>query len=78
MCKPTRICPSFFFSFKLLLVLAFLTTITILILTVGYCSPQIRPVFEKHGNVVEVVILKDKRTGQQQGIEMQIFFLSIL
>jgi hypothetical protein len=47
-------------------------------LTVGYCSPQIRPVFEKHGNVVEVVILKDKRTGQQQGIEMQIFFLSIL
>ncbi|KAE8009318.1 hypothetical protein FH972_005762 [Carpinus fangiana] len=28
---------------------------------------DIRPVFEKHGNVVEVVILKDKRTGQQQG-----------
>ncbi|XP_065620030.1 flowering time control protein FCA isoform X2 [Quercus suber] len=28
---------------------------------------DIRPVFEEHGNVVEVVILKDKRTGQQQG-----------
>lgn len=41
------------------------------ILTVGYLSlHQIRPVFEEHGNVVEVVILKDKRTGQQQGIVM--------
>ncbi|XP_042988793.1 flowering time control protein FCA-like [Carya illinoinensis] len=28
---------------------------------------DIRPVFEEHGNIVEVVILKDKRTGQQQG-----------
>lgn len=39
-------------------------------LTVGYCFHQIRPVFEEHGNVVEVVILKDKRTGQQQGTVM--------
>lgn len=28
---------------------------------------DIRPVFQPHGTVVEVVILRDKRTGQQQG-----------
>ncbi|XP_050216216.1 flowering time control protein FCA-like isoform X2 [Mercurialis annua] len=28
---------------------------------------DIRPVFEQHGNVVEVALIKDKRTGQQQG-----------
>ncbi|CAI9288741.1 unnamed protein product [Lactuca saligna] len=28
---------------------------------------DIRPVFEEHGNVVEVALIKDKRTGQQQG-----------
>ncbi|KAK9282262.1 hypothetical protein L1049_005176 [Liquidambar formosana] len=28
---------------------------------------DIRPVFKEHGNIVEIVILKDKRTGQQQG-----------
>ncbi|KAL6968655.1 hypothetical protein U1Q18_034454 [Sarracenia purpurea var. burkii] len=27
---------------------------------------QIRSLFEEHGNIVEVVLLKDKRTGQQQ------------
>ncbi|KAK9079557.1 hypothetical protein SSX86_001229 [Deinandra increscens subsp. villosa] len=28
---------------------------------------DIRPPFEEHGNVVEVALIKDKRTGQQQG-----------
>ncbi|KAL5561040.1 hypothetical protein UlMin_030787 [Ulmus minor] len=28
---------------------------------------QIRPLFEHHGNIVEVVILRDKKTGVQQG-----------
>ena len=28
---------------------------------------QIRPLFEEHGNVVEVALIKDRRTGQQQG-----------
>lgn len=28
---------------------------------------QIRPLFEDHGNVIEVALIKDKRTGQQQG-----------
>ncbi|KAA8531199.1 hypothetical protein F0562_005887 [Nyssa sinensis] len=28
---------------------------------------DIRPLFEAHGNVVEVALIKDKRTGQQQG-----------
>ncbi|KAG5559807.1 hypothetical protein RHGRI_003186 [Rhododendron griersonianum] len=27
----------------------------------------IRPLFEEHGNVLEVALIKDKRTGQQQG-----------
>uniref|UniRef100_A0A5B6ZCW5 Putative flowering time control protein FCA isoform X2 n=1 Tax=Davidia involucrata TaxID=16924 RepID=A0A5B6ZCW5_DAVIN len=29
---------------------------------------DIRPLFEEHGNVIEVALIKDKRTGQQQGI----------
>ncbi|CAN8231841.1 unnamed protein product [Cochlearia groenlandica] len=28
---------------------------------------EVRPFFEKHGNVLEVALIKDKRTGQQQG-----------
>ncbi|KAF6176793.1 hypothetical protein GIB67_025843 [Kingdonia uniflora] len=28
---------------------------------------EIRPLFEQHGDVVEVALIKDKRTGQQQG-----------
>ncbi|XP_010549006.1 PREDICTED: flowering time control protein FCA-like isoform X3 [Tarenaya hassleriana] len=28
---------------------------------------DIRPFFERHGNVLEVALIKDKRTGQQQG-----------
>ncbi|XP_030493610.2 flowering time control protein FCA isoform X2 [Cannabis sativa] len=28
---------------------------------------QIRPLFEQHGNVAEVILLKDRSTGQQQG-----------
>ncbi|KAJ8634980.1 hypothetical protein MRB53_009247 [Persea americana] len=28
---------------------------------------DIRPLFEDHGNVIEVALIKDKRTGQQQG-----------
>ncbi|XP_043811155.1 flowering time control protein FCA isoform X2 [Manihot esculenta] len=28
---------------------------------------NIRPLFEQHGNVIEVALIKDKRTGQQQG-----------
>ncbi|XP_021595648.1 flowering time control protein FCA isoform X3 [Manihot esculenta] len=28
---------------------------------------DIRPLFEQHGNVIEVSLIKDKRTGQQQG-----------
>ncbi|XP_059632819.1 flowering time control protein FCA isoform X2 [Cornus florida] len=28
---------------------------------------DIRPLFEEHGNVLEVALIKDKRTGQQQG-----------
>jgi len=29
---------------------------------------DIRPLFEDHGHVVEVALIKDKRTGQQQGM----------
>lgn len=29
---------------------------------------DIRPLFEEHGNVIEVALIKDKRTGQQQGM----------
>ncbi|KAL5987634.1 hypothetical protein ACLOJK_035384 [Asimina triloba] len=29
---------------------------------------DIRPLFEEHGKVVEVALIKDKRTGQQQGV----------
>ncbi|KAF3776439.1 Flowering time control protein [Nymphaea thermarum] len=29
---------------------------------------EIRPLFEEHGNVLEVALIKDKRTGQQQGL----------
>lgn len=29
---------------------------------------EIRPLFEEHGNVIEVALIKDRRTGQQQGI----------
>lgn len=28
---------------------------------------DVRPLFEEHGDVIEVALLKDKRTGQQQG-----------
>ncbi|KAL9407609.1 hypothetical protein AB3S75_046197 [Citrus x aurantiifolia] len=28
---------------------------------------DIRPLFEEHGNVIEVALIKDKKTGQQQG-----------
>ncbi|KAI3897167.1 hypothetical protein MKW92_010387 [Papaver armeniacum] len=28
---------------------------------------EIRPLFEEHGDVIEVALIKDKRTGQQQG-----------
>ncbi|CAA7016969.1 unnamed protein product [Microthlaspi erraticum] len=28
---------------------------------------EVRPLFEQHGNVLEVALIKDKRTGQQQG-----------
>lgn len=31
-------------------------------------SYQIRPLFEEQGKVLEVALIKDKRTGQQQGI----------
>ncbi|GFZ09092.1 flowering time control protein FCA [Actinidia rufa] len=31
-------------------------------------AEDIRPLFEEHGNVVEVALIKDKRTGQQQGL----------
>jgi hypothetical protein len=34
---------------------------------------EVRPLFEQHGNVLEVALIKDKRTGQQQGM-----FISIL
>lgn len=29
---------------------------------------QIRPLFEEHGNVIEVASIKDKKTGQPQGM----------
>ncbi|KAL6970214.1 hypothetical protein U1Q18_029916 [Sarracenia purpurea var. burkii] len=29
---------------------------------------EIRPFFEEHGNVLEVALIKDKKTGQQQGM----------
>eukprot|EP00262_Sarcandra_glabra_P014195 TRINITY_DN4091_c0_g6_i3.p1 TRINITY_DN4091_c0_g6~~TRINITY_DN4091_c0_g6_i3.p1 ORF type:complete len:179 (-),score=29.08 TRINITY_DN4091_c0_g6_i3:325-861(-) len=42
---------------------------------------DIRPLFEEHGNVVEVALIKDKRTGQQQsmykwffGINLDLYF----
>lgn len=33
-----------------------------------FISLQIRPAFEEHGDVIEVALIKDKRTGQQQGM----------
>lgn len=35
---------------------------------------QIRPLFDQHGNVLEVALIKDKRTGQQQGMNMHTNF----
>lgn len=35
---------------------------------------QIRSLFGEHGNIVEVVILKDKRTGQQLGMSNAAIF----
>ena len=33
-----------------------------------FLSPhQIRPLFEEHGNVIEVALIRDRRSGQQQG-----------
>lgn len=29
---------------------------------------QIRPLFEEHGNVIEVAFIKDKKTGEQRGM----------
>lgn len=40
------------------------------------CLNQIRPVFEAHGTVVEVVLLRDKRTGERQGVDFAIFCIS--
>lgn len=36
------------------------------------CLNQIRLVFEGHGTIVEVVLLRDKRTGERQGIDFAI------
>ena len=33
-------------------------------------SCQIRPLFDEHGNVLEVALIKDKQTGQQQGAHL--------
>lgn len=33
---------------------------------------QIRLVFEGHGTIVEVVLLKDKRTGSRQGTHVEL------
>ncbi|RRT81694.1 hypothetical protein B296_00021472 [Ensete ventricosum] len=30
--------------------------------------PQIRPLFEVHGDVIEVAFIKDRKTGEQQGL----------
>ncbi|CAJ1874790.1 unnamed protein product [Sphenostylis stenocarpa] len=40
---------------------------TSLIKRVAFSHLLIRPVFEEHGTIVEVVLLKDKRTGERQG-----------
>ncbi|KAF3436563.1 hypothetical protein FNV43_RR23655 [Rhamnella rubrinervis] len=37
------------------------------ILRLFLVGEEIRPLFEQYGYIVEIVILKDKRTGQQQG-----------
>ncbi|XP_057415716.1 flowering time control protein FCA isoform X2 [Lotus japonicus] len=31
------------------------------------CEEDIRPLFEEHGNVIEVALIKDRKTGQHQG-----------
>ncbi|KAH9766239.1 Flowering time control protein FCA [Citrus sinensis] len=33
---------------------------------------DIRPLFEEHGNVIEVALIKDKKTGQQQGYGFEV------
>lgn len=35
---------------------------------------QVRPMFAEHGNVLEVAIIKDKRTGNQQGACCAVIF----
>lgn len=35
---------------------------------------QIRPLFEEHGNVIEVAFIKDKKTGEQRGMLRLILF----
>jgi hypothetical protein len=29
---------------------------------------QVRPLFEEHGDVLEVALIKDRKTGEQQGV----------
>lgn len=31
-----------------------------------YCL-QVRPLFEDHGDVLEVALIRDRKTGEQQG-----------
>jgi hypothetical protein len=35
---------------------------------------QVRPLFENHGDVLEVALIKDRKTGEQQG-EPNVFLL---
>jgi len=32
-----------------------------------FLFPQVRPLFEEHGDVLEVALIKDRKTGEQQG-----------
>ena len=32
-----------------------------------FLCPQVRPLFEEHGDVLEVALIKDRKTGEQQG-----------
>uniref|UniRef100_J3MVM4 RRM domain-containing protein n=1 Tax=Oryza brachyantha TaxID=4533 RepID=J3MVM4_ORYBR len=38
---------------------------------------DVRPLFEEHGDVVEVALIKDRKTGEQQG-KAKHFFLNII
>lgn len=60
----------FYFSFIWIFIWIFISCV---IQFVVLC-PQVRPLFEEHGDVLEVALIKDRKTGEQQGA-LTLFFL---